>query len=69
MELDDLEKVFKNYGFGTDRWLIPTKNSHLKLMSKVVSVVEEHDGRDELVIVYYVGHAGINASRGATWNW
>ncbi|KAH9219799.1 hypothetical protein DL95DRAFT_51020 [Leptodontidium sp. 2 PMI_412] len=66
-ELDDLEKVFRNYGFGTERWLIPTKNSHLKLMSKVVDVVEENDGNGGLVIVYYAGHAGINSSRGATW--
>ncbi|KAG4437770.1 hypothetical protein IFR05_006755 [Cadophora sp. M221] len=66
-ELDDLEKVFRNYGFGTNRWLIPTKNSHLKLMSKVVDVVEENYGNGGLVIVYYAGHAGINSSRGATW--
>ncbi|KAH7348578.1 hypothetical protein BKA65DRAFT_262573 [Rhexocercosporidium sp. MPI-PUGE-AT-0058] len=66
-EVDDLEKVFRHYGFETDRWLIPTKNSHLKLMSKVVDVVEENDGNGGLVIVYYAGHAGINSSRGATW--
>ncbi|PVH82437.1 hypothetical protein DL98DRAFT_513879 [Cadophora sp. DSE1049] len=66
-ELDDLEKVFRNYGFETDRWLIPSKSSHLKLMSKVVDVVEENDGSGNLVIVYYAGHAGINSSRGATW--
>tara|TARA_R110002060_G_scaffold21322_2_gene28930 strand:- start:392 stop:724 length:333 start_codon:yes stop_codon:yes gene_type:complete len=68
-ELDDLEKVFRNYGFETNRWLIPSKNSHLKLMSKVVDVVEENDGSGNLVIVYYAGHAGINSSRGATWTW
>ncbi|KAK0127369.1 hypothetical protein ONS96_006918 [Cadophora gregata f. sp. sojae] len=66
-ELDDLQKVFRDYGFNTDRWLIPSKNSHLKLMSKVVDVVEENDGSGNLVIVYYAGHGGINSSRGATW--
>ncbi|KAL2064350.1 hypothetical protein VTL71DRAFT_4844 [Oculimacula yallundae] len=66
-ELDDLGKVFGKYGFETEKWLIPSKNSHLKLMSKVVDVVEEHDGDGGLVIVYYAGHASINASRGATW--
>ncbi len=68
-ELDDLEKVFRNYGFETERWLIPTRSSHLKLMGKVVDVVEERDGDGGLVIVYYAGHARINASRGATWTW
>ncbi|CZT07236.1 uncharacterized protein RCO7_07252 [Rhynchosporium graminicola] len=66
-ELEDLEKVFGNYGFETEKWMIPSKNSHLKLMSKAVDVVKEHDGNGGLVIVYYAGHAGINANRGATW--
>lgn len=68
-ELDDLEKVFMRYGYNTERWLIPTKNSHLKLMSKAIDVVEDHDGKDDLVIVYYAGHAYINAARQATWCW
>jgi hypothetical protein len=68
-ELDDLDKVFMNYGFNTERWLIPSKNPHLKLMSKAIDLVEEHDENDDLVIVYYAGHAYINAARQATWCW
>lgn len=68
-ELDDLEKIFREYGFGTERWLIPRKNAHLKLMSKAVEIVEEHEGKEDLVIVYYAGHAFINTARQATWCW
>lgn len=68
-ELDDLEKVFMSYGFNTERWLIPRMNAHLRLMGKALEVVEKHDGRDDLVIVYYAGHAFINAARQATWSW
>ncbi|KAF8860407.1 hypothetical protein BDZ45DRAFT_312341 [Acephala macrosclerotiorum] len=66
-ELDDLEKIFRQYGFDTESWLIPRKNAHLKLMSKAVEIVENHDGKDDLVIVYYAGHAFINTARQATW--
>jgi hypothetical protein len=68
-ELEDLEKVFIRYGFNTERWLIPRKNSHLKLMSKAIEIVEEHDDREDLVIIYYARHALINNSRQATWSW
>lgn len=71
-ELDDLEKVFMKYGFNTERWLIPRKNAHLKLMSKAIDVVEHHEhdnAREDLVIVYYAGHAFINNARQATWCW
>jgi hypothetical protein len=84
-EMDDLEKVFKRYGFETEKWLIPTKSSHLKLMSKILHVVESHDrdlsGQDtanrgeaakatgDLVIVYYAGHGFVNEERKATWCW
>ncbi len=71
-ELEDLEKVFQGYGFMTEQWLIPTKSSHLRLMSKAVDVVEQHQRDDEqtdLVIVYYAGHAYINNSRQSSWSW
>jgi hypothetical protein len=68
-ELDDLEKVFTRYGFNTERWLIPTKNSHIKLMSKAIDVVEKHEEGEDLVIVYYAGHGAVNGDRKATWSW
>lgn len=68
-EVEDLEKVFMKYGFGTERWLIPRKNPHLRLMSKAIELVELHNDQDDLVIIYYAGHALINNSRQATWSW
>ena len=68
-ELEDLQKVFVKYGFNTEKWLIPTKNSHLKLMSKAIEVVEQHSDHEHLVIIYYAGHALINNARQATWTW
>ena len=59
-ELEDLEKTFKRYGFETERWLIPQKNAHLRLMSKALEIVMDHqrdDKENDLVIIYYANHA------------
>jgi hypothetical protein len=68
-EVDDLDKVFKAYGFATEKWLIPSENSHLKLMLKAANFVESHDSLDTLFVIYYGGHATINAARQSTWSW
>jgi len=59
-EVEDLEKVFKSYGFSTELWLIPSEMSHLELMIKVGSFVRDHQSPDTLLVVYYGGHASIN---------
>ncbi|KAK7420013.1 hypothetical protein QQX98_003019 [Neonectria punicea] len=68
-EMEELRKVFMNmYGFLTTQFLIPTQNSHRKLMHKSLSFVEEHDKEDMLLIVYYGGHGVINKARQSTWS-
>lgn len=68
-ELQDLKNVFIKYGFDAEEWLIPKRNSHLKLMTKAIEVVENNNDGDNLVIIYYAGHALINNARQATWSW
>ena len=68
-EVEDLEKAFKAYGFKAETWLIPSENSHLKLMLKAGTFVETHENTDTLFIVYYGGHATINRRRQSTWSW
>jgi hypothetical protein len=69
-ELEELQDVFtKTYGFSTEAYLIPTENSHRKLMRKAVSFVEEHESDETLLIVYYGGHGVINKARQSTWSW
>ncbi|KAF5679900.1 hypothetical protein FHETE_624 [Fusarium heterosporum] len=68
-ELNELRRVFRDlYGFATDKFLIPTHNSHRKLTHKVLSFVEEHENEDTLLIVYYGGHGAINKARRSTWS-
>ncbi|KAH7242387.1 hypothetical protein BKA59DRAFT_227911 [Fusarium tricinctum] len=68
-ELNELRRVFRDlYGFTTDKFLIPTHNSHRKLNHKVLSFVEEHENEDTLLVVYYGGHGAINKARQSTWS-
>jgi hypothetical protein len=69
-ELDDLAVTFKNaYGFNTETWLIPTTQPHLALMGKAFKMVQDFGQKDNLLIVYYAGHGGMNSSRQPLWTW
>jgi hypothetical protein len=68
-EVEDLEKIFKKYGFNTELWLIPSNMSHLELTIKVGSFVKEYQSPDTLLVVYYGGHASINKARQSSWSW
>ncbi|PVH79813.1 hypothetical protein DL98DRAFT_515886 [Cadophora sp. DSE1049] len=67
-ELNDLAKVFGDYGFATETWLIPTKSPLRKMMAKALEFIDDHESPDTLLIVYYGGHAKINEARQSTWS-
>ena len=67
-EIDDLERVFvDDYRFKTDLYLIPSQNSQRCLQKKIYLLQEEHDSRDELLIVYYGGHGVLNDMNQSIW--
>ena len=67
-EIDDLERVFmRDYGFKTDLYLIPSQNSQRCLQKKIYLLQEEHDSRDELLVVYYGGHGMLNDMNQSIW--
>jgi hypothetical protein len=69
-ELDDLAEIFKiSYGFNIETWLIPTTQPHLALMGKAFKMVQDFGKKDNLLIVYYAGHGGMNSSRQPLWTW
>ncbi|KAH6672111.1 hypothetical protein B0J14DRAFT_86694 [Halenospora varia] len=60
-DIDRLRTIFEAcYGFFTQIWKIPSASSHLKLMSMVLHFVEDYGSTDNLMIIYYCGHAEIN---------
>jgi hypothetical protein len=66
-ELHRLDQKFQDYGFKTDVWLIPTRDSHLELMSKSIDMLRSADNDRNLFILYYAGHGRINSARQAEW--
>ncbi|KAM0129934.1 hypothetical protein ACHAO1_008186 [Botrytis cinerea] len=64
-EFNALRSMFEIcYGFTTDTWSIPSTHSHNKLMLQA----KKHGTEDNLIIIYYGGHAVINNSRQTTWS-
>jgi len=66
-EVHRLDQKFQDYGFKTDRWLIPIRDSHLELMSKSIDLLRSADKDRNLFILYYAGHGRINSARQAEW--
>jgi len=67
-ELNDLAKVFRDYGFNTETWLIPTESPLRRTMAQALKFVEDYGSEDTLLIIYYGGNAKINEARHSTWS-
>ncbi|KAL8790508.1 MAG: hypothetical protein Q9195_006339 [Heterodermia aff. obscurata] len=68
VELDRLTKVFKDlYGFNTEKWLIPSEDSHGELGDTLRAFTKTHARDDALLIVYYGGHGFLNDHRQPIW--
>ena len=60
-ELSKLQSVLRNlYNFYTEEWKIPSHRSHDSLAKKVTTFVEDYEGKDNLLIVYYGGHGAMS---------
>ena len=66
-ELNRLDNKLQDYGFATNTWLIPSRDSHIELMSKAIDLIRASDNDRNLFIVYYAGHGRINSARQAEW--
>jgi hypothetical protein len=66
-ELRRLDHKFQDYGFRTNFWHIPTRDSQLELMSNAIDIIRASDSDQNLFIVYYAGHGRINEARQAEW--
>jgi hypothetical protein len=69
-ELDDLAKVFElDYGFETEKWLIPSADPLFSFTKMALETVENYGSQGNLLIVYYGGHGFINSERQSIWAW
>ncbi|KAL8887036.1 MAG: hypothetical protein Q9192_006383 [Flavoplaca navasiana] len=65
VELSSLKAVLENqYLFAAEQWDIPSLNSTRALQTKLYDFQNSHQSEDELLIVYYGGHADADRRRG-----
>ncbi|KAL8791586.1 MAG: hypothetical protein Q9195_005850 [Heterodermia aff. obscurata] len=68
-EVKELGDVFRSlYGFTTETWKIPSKRSHNSLAAKILGFLDDHESKDNLLIVYYGGHGEMNDDRQCVWS-
>lgn len=69
-ELTELRDVFENlYRFQTETWNIPTLESHNALAFRMMQFLNDFKADDNLLVVYYGGHGGMNDDRQCVWSW
>lgn len=69
-EVLELQDVFRvNYGFEAEVWRIPSRKSHNSLAGKLLRFVDDYDDKENLLIVYYGGHGGMDDDRRCIWSW
>ncbi|KAL8756996.1 MAG: hypothetical protein Q9199_002538 [Rusavskia elegans] len=67
-EISELDDVFRYvYGYRTDQWKIPSSQSHIALMRRILDLLADSASRDKLLIVYYGGHAYMDDQRNCVW--
>lgn len=68
-ELTELQTVFKDmYRFDTETWKIPNRKSHNSLVSRMTRFLDDFEADDNLLVVYYGGHGGMNDDRQCIWS-
>jgi len=69
-ELKELEDMFRClYRYNTERWSIPAQKPDRSLKKKITEFIDEYEGPDTLLIVYYGGHAQPNVMPGESPDW
>lgn len=65
LEINKLAAVLEEkYHFNVERWEIPDQNCHFKVAEKVMGFVAPvENGKEQLKIVYYAGHARLMDTR------
>ncbi|KAL8721476.1 MAG: hypothetical protein Q9225_001855 [Loekoesia sp. 1 TL-2023] len=67
-EIAELDYVFRKiYRYRTDHWRIPSMQSHIMLVRRILQALEEARSSDTLLIFYYGGHGYMNEHRDCVW--
>ena len=69
-EIAELQDTFDNiYHYEVENWKIPSNRSHNSLNRRLTNFIDDYEGEDILLIVYYGGHGNMNDDRQCIWSW
>lgn len=68
IQRDSLEKEFKLYGFGVEKFCIESDKPHRSLVPRLQQFLL-NDKADSLLILYYGGHGMNNLDKEHIWLW
>lgn len=67
-EISELDDTFRSvYGYRTEQWKIPSTQSHIALVRRILDLLTHPATGDKLLIVYYGGHGYMNDQRDCVW--
>ena len=69
-EIAELKDTFdKIYHYEVEHWKIPSNRSHNSLNRRLTNFIDDYEGEDTLLILYYGGHGYMNDDRQCIWSW
>ena len=63
-ESDKVVQFFGSMGFDTAVYPIPSENSHIELLTRIINLIKDQGKPGCLVVIYYSGHADRDDDRG-----
>ena len=63
-ESDKVVQFFGSMGFNTAVYPIPSENSHIELLSRIINLIKSQGKPGCLVVIHYGGHGDADNDRG-----
>ena len=63
-ESDKVVQSFASMGFDTDVYPIPSENSHIELLSRIIHLIKTRGKPGCLIVIHYGGHGDADNDRG-----
>ena len=63
-ESDKVVQIFASMGFDTAVYPIPSENSHIELLSRIIHLIKSQGKPGYLVVIHYGGHGDADNDRG-----
>ena len=62
-EAERVVQFFAAMGFTTATFAIPSKNSHIELLTRIIQLIKNQDRPGNLIVIHYGGHGDADSDR------